>query len=341
MAAGGCLRGAAAAAGRAGLPPGDGRDEPAQRGQRRVPPCARVYPPVGVYRQVGWKHGAWQDVAWVQRTIADGNDPPAEPGPLSAARLTSPERSYSARHGVVPPPYRPVRAGRRARPSRMPAEDRVAQRAALRRIAAEAVILQDEAESVIAGIRAPAEPGLPGAPRRSQGARFFALRDRLALALRGPTRTTSGAGRSSTSRSTTTPWRWPWPWSSPLWSGAPEYRPAGRRDGRLGGHRPAALDEVYATLAASSSACSSTAPTRASTTTRSNSGSRRRSRRSGRWSARTQPLHAVSLTLVPPQGHVLARPTSAPGWPSGPSEAGRCRPAVPWCSMTGSVTRPR
>ena len=51
------VRGAAAAAGRAGLPPGDGRDEPAQRGQRRVPPCARVYAPVGVYRQVGWKHG--------------------------------------------------------------------------------------------------------------------------------------------------------------------------------------------------------------------------------------------------------------------------------------------
>ena len=39
-------------------------------------------------------------------------------------------------------------------PSRTPAEDRAEQRAALRRIAAEAVILQDEAESVIAGIRA-------------------------------------------------------------------------------------------------------------------------------------------------------------------------------------------
>jgi L-amino acid N-acyltransferase YncA len=35
---------------------------------------------VGVYRKVGWKHGAWHDVAWVQRTIADGDDPPAEPG---------------------------------------------------------------------------------------------------------------------------------------------------------------------------------------------------------------------------------------------------------------------
>ena len=42
------------------------------------------FTPVGVYRQVGWKHGAWRDVAWVQRTIADGDDPPAEPGPRSA-----------------------------------------------------------------------------------------------------------------------------------------------------------------------------------------------------------------------------------------------------------------
>jgi phosphinothricin acetyltransferase len=34
---------------------------------------------VGIYREVGWKHGAWRDVAWVQRTIADSADPPAEP----------------------------------------------------------------------------------------------------------------------------------------------------------------------------------------------------------------------------------------------------------------------
>lgn len=37
------------------------------------------FTPVGVYREVGWKHGAWRDVAWVQRTIRDGDDPPAEP----------------------------------------------------------------------------------------------------------------------------------------------------------------------------------------------------------------------------------------------------------------------
>jgi L-amino acid N-acyltransferase YncA len=34
--------------------------------------------PVGVLERVGWKHGAWHDVAWVQRTLASGDDPPAE-----------------------------------------------------------------------------------------------------------------------------------------------------------------------------------------------------------------------------------------------------------------------
>ena len=41
--------------------------------------AALGFTPVGVYRAVGWKHGAWRDVAWVQRTIADGDDPPDEP----------------------------------------------------------------------------------------------------------------------------------------------------------------------------------------------------------------------------------------------------------------------
>lgn len=34
---------------------------------------------VGVYRRIGFKHGAWHDVAWVQRALAQGPDPPAEP----------------------------------------------------------------------------------------------------------------------------------------------------------------------------------------------------------------------------------------------------------------------
>ncbi|HKR50074.1 MAG TPA: GNAT family N-acetyltransferase [Pseudonocardiaceae bacterium] len=36
------------------------------------------FEPVGIYRRTGWKHGMWHDVAWVQRTIATGQDPPAE-----------------------------------------------------------------------------------------------------------------------------------------------------------------------------------------------------------------------------------------------------------------------
>lgn len=30
------------------------------------------FEPVGTFRRVGWKHGGWHDVAWVQRTIGDG-----------------------------------------------------------------------------------------------------------------------------------------------------------------------------------------------------------------------------------------------------------------------------
>jgi L-amino acid N-acyltransferase YncA len=40
---------------------------------------AMGFEPVGTYRRIGWKHGAWHDVAWVQRTIATGPDPPSEP----------------------------------------------------------------------------------------------------------------------------------------------------------------------------------------------------------------------------------------------------------------------
>jgi hypothetical protein len=54
-----------------------------------------------------------------------------------------------------------------------------AQRAALRRIAAEAVILQDEAEAVIAGIRARQSLGYLAPRGGPLVRRFFALRDRL------------------------------------------------------------------------------------------------------------------------------------------------------------------
>ncbi|HEX4724011.1 MAG TPA: GNAT family N-acetyltransferase [Pseudonocardiaceae bacterium] len=37
------------------------------------------FQPAGTYRRIGWKLGAWHDVAWVQRPIGDAADPPAEP----------------------------------------------------------------------------------------------------------------------------------------------------------------------------------------------------------------------------------------------------------------------
>jgi phosphinothricin acetyltransferase len=46
---------------------------PASEGLHR----AMGFEPVGVQRQIGWKHGGWHDVAWVQRSIG-GEGPPAE-----------------------------------------------------------------------------------------------------------------------------------------------------------------------------------------------------------------------------------------------------------------------
>ena len=40
---------------------------------------AMGFEPVGTYRRIGWKHGAWHDVAWMQRPLAAGQDPPSEP----------------------------------------------------------------------------------------------------------------------------------------------------------------------------------------------------------------------------------------------------------------------
>ncbi len=38
--------------------------------------------PVGVYRRIGWKHGAWRDVGWWQLDLSpDAADPPEEPLP--------------------------------------------------------------------------------------------------------------------------------------------------------------------------------------------------------------------------------------------------------------------
>jgi phosphinothricin acetyltransferase len=42
---------------------------------------------VGVYREVGFKCGAWHDVGWWERELRSGDDPPAEPATLAPERL--------------------------------------------------------------------------------------------------------------------------------------------------------------------------------------------------------------------------------------------------------------
>ncbi|HEX3911316.1 MAG TPA: arsinothricin resistance N-acetyltransferase ArsN1 family B [Solirubrobacteraceae bacterium] len=37
------------------------------------------FEPVGTYRRIGFKLGAWHDVAWMQRALADGEGEPPEP----------------------------------------------------------------------------------------------------------------------------------------------------------------------------------------------------------------------------------------------------------------------
>lgn len=36
------------------------------------------FEPVGTYRNIGFKHGAWHDVAWAQLMLADDDSPPHE-----------------------------------------------------------------------------------------------------------------------------------------------------------------------------------------------------------------------------------------------------------------------
>jgi phosphinothricin acetyltransferase len=37
------------------------------------------FEPVGTFRRIGYKHGAWHDVAWVQRPLTDDPGTPSEP----------------------------------------------------------------------------------------------------------------------------------------------------------------------------------------------------------------------------------------------------------------------
>jgi phosphinothricin acetyltransferase len=47
---------------------------PASEGLHR----ALGFEPVGVYRDIGWKHGSWHDVAWSQKALATVGEPPTE-----------------------------------------------------------------------------------------------------------------------------------------------------------------------------------------------------------------------------------------------------------------------
>lgn len=40
---------------------------------------AMGFEPAGIFRRIGFKDGAWHDVAWVQRMLATDDDPPPEP----------------------------------------------------------------------------------------------------------------------------------------------------------------------------------------------------------------------------------------------------------------------
>jgi len=46
--------------------------------------------PVGVYRSVGYKLGAWRDVGWWAMSLREGEGPPEEPRPFSAIGWSPP-----------------------------------------------------------------------------------------------------------------------------------------------------------------------------------------------------------------------------------------------------------
>jgi phosphinothricin acetyltransferase len=45
------------------------------------------FAPVGIYRQIGWKAGAWRDVGWWQLTLGEPADGGPPPEPLPPQRL--------------------------------------------------------------------------------------------------------------------------------------------------------------------------------------------------------------------------------------------------------------
>jgi putative acetyltransferase len=56
---------------------------------------AMGFEPVGTYRRIGWKLGAWHDVAWAQRPIGPGTGPPPED--TEPAQLSHDETGHDGR----------------------------------------------------------------------------------------------------------------------------------------------------------------------------------------------------------------------------------------------------
>ena len=48
---------------------------------------------LGIYRDVGFKLGAWRDVGWWRLPLSESTEPPAEPVPFAEFRLTPPFRA--------------------------------------------------------------------------------------------------------------------------------------------------------------------------------------------------------------------------------------------------------
>ena len=57
------------------------------------------FAPVGVYRGVGFKHGAWHDVGWYQLALQPERPAPEEPRPVAAV-LASPEGRAALADGL-------------------------------------------------------------------------------------------------------------------------------------------------------------------------------------------------------------------------------------------------
>jgi L-amino acid N-acyltransferase YncA len=57
------------------------------------------FEPIGVYRRIGYKLGAWHDVGWWERVVHSRDIPPAEPTPLAEIAAT-PEFADMLRAGL-------------------------------------------------------------------------------------------------------------------------------------------------------------------------------------------------------------------------------------------------